>query len=294
MDRILHSTPFGRTSGRQLPFSTRLANLADIPLFFRKTVGRLLEGREKNVQHIIFTPEFGTFGEYCPATIFIVTDQEWLAFSAEGSGTPSVCYAEFAQTRLIEFSLMLLQGRIVLEYGEAGEHPCILRFGLASWDLFRDALSLVLSRGTHYAPAEILAHPLPPECDRLSFGMRSTLQESLMPNDKLCEVCSWTRLDAATTTDRLLLHPGGLVLTKNYLCLVTADDPSDRGGASDLSGYNRGVIFMSRGFPIVGRTISHDGIDEIQLTVGREAQESFVNLFVPRASTATIFKMLSQ
>ncbi|WP_018609685.1 hypothetical protein [Uliginosibacterium gangwonense] len=293
MDITPRSTPYGRPSGRQLPFSTRLNSLGDVPLEFRKTVQRLLEGREDQVRHIIYTPEFGTFGEYCPATLLVVTRQEWLAFSAEKASGASICYADFAQTRLIEFSLALLQGRLVLEYGEAGESPCILRFNLTSRDLFLEALGMILGHGVEVRRDELAGRTLPSICDYLSFSMRSTLQESLMPGDTLLDVCAWTRADVASAADRHLLHPGGLALSAQYLFVVTADDPADRTeAAADLSAYNRGVVFLSRRFPVSGRVISHAGLDELVLQVGIEPQASSVNVLLPSSYADAVSSML--
>lgn len=287
------STPFARSSGRELPFSTRLNTLGEVPLEFRKTVQRLLEGREDQVRHIIYTPEFGTFGEYCPATLLVVTREEWLAFSTEKASGASVCYADFAQTRLIGFSLALLEGRLVLEYGEAGESPCMLRFNLTSRDLFLEALGMILSHGVEVSRAELAGHALPSICDYLSFSMRTTLQESLMPGDTLLDVCAWTRADVADAADRHLLHPGGLALSTQYLLVLTADDPGDRTEAqADLSAYNRGVVFLSRRFPVSGRLVSHSGLDELALQVGVEPQASTVNVRLPSSYADAVLAML--
>jgi len=287
------STPYARPSGRQLPFSTRLNTLGEVPLEFRKTVQRLLEGRENQVCHIIYTPEFGTFGEYCPASLLVVTREEWLAFSAEKASGASICYADFAQTRLISFSLALLEGRLVLEYGEAGESPCTLRFNLTSRDLFLEALGMILSQGVEVRREELARHALPPLCEYLSFAMRTTLQESLMPGDTLLDVCAWTRADVANAADRHLLHPGGVALSTQYLLVLTADDPGDRTEAAiDLSAYNRGVVFLSRRFPVSGRLISHAGLDELALQVGIEPQVSTVNVLLPSSYADAVSVML--
>lgn len=293
MDVTPRSTPYGRRSGRQLPFSTRLSDLADVPAIFRKTVQRLLEGRESSIRHILYTPEFGTFGEFCPATLFVVTAQEWLAFSAEKAGAPTVCYADFSQTRLVEFSLALLQGRLVLEFGEASEVPCILRFSLTSWDLFRDALAVVLAGGADIRLADLVGRSLPPSCDCLSFAMRSTLQEVLLPGDALLDLCAWTRADVTQVSDRDYIHPGGLVLTEKYLFVITADDPSDHNQTTDpLPAYNRGVVFLSRQFPIGGRVLRHEHLLELQLDVGVVPQASSVNVVLPISYAGVVEQML--
>lgn len=293
METTLYNTTFSRSSGRQLPFSTRLEKLADIPSDFRKTVVRLLEGREENVRHILYTPEFGTFGEYCPATLFIVTNHEWLAFSAEKAGAPTVCYADFTQTRLIEFSLALLQGCLILESGEAGEPPCILRFNLTSRELFHDALCVILNQGVPLSSRDLLGGALPAECEKLSFGIRSTLRESLTPSNPLLELVSWSRADVANLAERHRMHAGSIVLTEYFLMLVRADDPVDRGEEADLAGYNRGVVFLNRAFSITGRVRARDGIDELEITVGREPLSSAINVPVPRGLSADVLRMLS-
>lgn len=289
----LATSTFSRSTGRQLPFSTRLSTLADVPLAFRKTVARLLEGREANIRHILFTPEFGTFGEYCPATLFIVTDQEWLAFSAERAGAPTVCYADFKQTRLIEFSLALLQGCLVLESGEAGELPCILRFNLTSRELFHDALGAILSRGALVGYAEAPAHALPAVCEKLSFALRSTLNESLIADDPLLDLVSWSRADVPDPADRLRLHAGCMALTRRFLVLMRAEDPADRAGEVDLAGYNRGAVFLNRHYPIAGSSVALAGIDELDLQVGVAPQASAVKVPIPSSLSSEVLRLLA-
>jgi hypothetical protein len=272
---------FGRHAGRQLPFSTRLSRLEEVPPVFNKTVARLLEGREAGIRHIIYTPEFGTFGEHCPATLFVVNEHEWMALAAEKSGAPTVRYADFAQTRLLEFLLALLQGRMVIEAGETGEDPCVLRFNLTSWDLFRTALHEILEQGLPSLGIKPGYRELPPEYEDLSFGMRSTLQESILPGDNFRALVSWTRADTLHAPHRLAMHPGGIVLTDRFLCIVTADDPSERNGPQDLSTYDRGVTYLDRRFPIVGGIMKLDEFSELQLTVGAENQSSSIHVGIP-------------
>jgi len=294
MDRTLRSTPFGRAAALQLPFTTRLANLSDIPLSFKKTAARLLEASGNKIRHILFTPEFGTFGEYCPSTLFIVTDDEWLAMSTERSGAPSVRYADITQTRLLEFSLALLDGRLILESGETNEAACVLRFNLASRDLFQDAVSCMLAKNN--ANASDTPDSMP-EFSRLSLGMRSSLHEAILPGDKCLALTSWVRADIETAADRLIIHPGGILLTEQQLCIFTADDPSDRQNTGDIAVYYRGVIYLSRHFPITGEYSSHGEIDELTLTVGNAPQASTASLYLPhrlREESDKILALLAQ
>lgn len=281
----------GRVLERRLSFSTRLNKLEDIPFVFRKTVARLLEGREQKVRHILFTPEFGSFGAYCPATLFIVTEDEWLAMSADRSGAPSVRYADFAQTRLIEFSLELLDGRLVLESGEAGEDPCVLRFNLASRDLFQLALADLLGvadGGARDDPTKL------PGFASLSMGLRSSVSEAIMPGDKCIDLVAWSRADVTHASDRVAIRPGGLLLTENYLCVFTVDDRIDRGVSGDLSVFGRGVVYLSRRRPIMVSWGGAEQLDELSLSTGEGAELSSLQVLLPHAAKADIDRVLEQ
>ena len=291
--------PIRRALERKLSFSTRLNKLEDIPFVFRKTVARLLEGRETKVRHILYTPEFGSFGDYCPPTLFIVTDDEWLAMSADRSGAPSVRYADCAQTRLVEFSLELLDGRLVLEAGEAGEDACVLRFNLASRDLFQDALAAMLGDETAATPA---ASDLPaglPSFAGLSMGMQSSLCEALMPGDRCVALAAWSRPDleanGGLAAGRVVMRPGGLLLTAHYLCVFAVDDRIDRDVAGDLSVFGRGVVYLRRDLPITAGWLGHEGssVDELVLTVGEGAQISNVSILLPTASRPDVDRVLA-
>ena len=291
MNSSQRGAQIGRVLERRLSFSSRLNKVEDIPFVFRKTVARLLEGREHKIRHILFTPEFGSFGAYCPATLFLVTDDEWLAMSADRSGAPSVRYADFAQTRLVEFSLELLDGSLVLESGEAGEDPCVLRFNLASRDLFQDALADMLGsgeRGVRDDPSVL------PGFASLSMGMRSSVSEAVMPGDKCLALAAWSRADLSHTPDRLAVRPGGILLTERYLCVFTVDDHVDRSVSGDLSVFGRGVIYLSRRQPIMASWTSHEQLDELTLSTGEGAELSSLQVLLPHRVKADIEGVLAR
>lgn len=295
--------PIRRALERKLSFSTRLGKLDDIPFVFRKTVTRLLEGRELKVRHILYTPEFGSFGDYCPATLFIVTDDEWLAMSADRSGAPSVRYADFSQTRLVEFSLELLDGRLVLESGEAGEEACVLRFNLASRDLFQDALAAMLGSEGAGAPQASDAPAALPGFAGLSMGMQSSLGEALMPGDRCVALAAWSRPELESgagglAASRVVMRPGGLLLSARYLCVFAVDDRIDRGVSGDLSVFGRGVVYLRRDLPITAGWLSHDNLPsavaaELVLTVGEGAQVSTVSVLLPATSRPEVERVLA-
>ena len=285
-----HRTSVGRLPERQLPFSTPLARLEDLPPEFRKTALRMLEGREEKIRHILFTPEFGTFAVYCPATVFVVTDDEWLAMSAEKSGAPSVRYADFKQTRLIEYALALLSGHVVLESGESSESSCVLRFNLTSSDLFRDALADVLATDPDAAlddPSRL------PGFAVLSMGLQSSLAEAMIPGDRCVALVAWGRGDVAGAHDRIDLQPGGLLLTEQYVCLFAVEDVTTVVTPSDLSHYNRGVIFLRRDLPIAAGKERHGDLDKLTLTVGEGACASSISVFLPHGKRDEIDKLMA-
>ena len=289
MNSTRRNAPFGRLPERQLPFSTPLAKLEDLPLEFRKTAARLLEGREHKIKHILFTPEFGTFGEFCPATAFIVTDDEWIAMSAEKSGAPSVRYADFKQTRLIEYSLALLSGHVVLESGESSESSCVLRFNLTSSDLFRAALLDILAPD---ASGQVGDLAVLPGYVTLNMGMQSSLAEAMLPGDKCVALVSWARADVATGPDRVALQPGGLLLTERYMCLFSAQDPTVAGISGDLSLYDRSVVYLRRDLPIAAGKETHGEIDKLTLTVGDGAYSSSIGVLLPHTKKGELDQLL--
>ena len=289
MNSVHRSASFGRLPERQLPFTTRLAKIDDLPPEFRKTAARFLEGREHKIRHILFTPEFGTFGEHCPATVFIVTDDEWLAMAAEKSGAPSVRYADFKQTRLIEYSLALLSGHVMIESGEAGESSCVLRFNLTSSDLFRDALSDGMAPTASGKPGDPSTLP---GFSALSMGMQSSLSEAMLPGDNCTLLVSWVRAEVPSGNERMALQPGGLLLTDHFLCLFMAEDPTANGITGDLSQYDRGVVYLRRDLPIGFCMEAHGDIDKLTLTVGEGAYSSSVSVLLPHAKKIELDKLL--
>lgn len=96
-------------------FPVRFAGLEECPDPFRDPLRHALSPSEA-VLEIIYSPAFVT-GKLClPASVFCVTNRQWIMVHESRSGDVRLDSAVFADTLLIELTGILLYGRMKLDY----------------------------------------------------------------------------------------------------------------------------------------------------------------------------------
>jgi hypothetical protein len=96
-------------------FSVQFAGLEECPEPFRDRLRHFLSPSEA-VFEIIYSPAF-VAGRLClPASVFCVTNRQWIMLHESKSGDVSLDSAAFADTLLIELTEILLYGQVRLSY----------------------------------------------------------------------------------------------------------------------------------------------------------------------------------
>ena len=96
-------------------FSVQFAGLEECPEPFRDRLRHILSPSEA-VFEIIYSPAF-VAGRLClPASVFCVTNRQWIMLHESKSGDVSLDSAVSADTLLIELTVILLYGRMKLNY----------------------------------------------------------------------------------------------------------------------------------------------------------------------------------
>jgi hypothetical protein len=96
-------------------FSVQFAGLEECPEPFRDRLRHFLSPSEA-VFEIIYSPAF-VAGRLClPASVFCVTNRQWIMLHESKSGDVSLDSAVFADTLLIELTMILLYGRMKIDY----------------------------------------------------------------------------------------------------------------------------------------------------------------------------------
>jgi len=98
-------------------FPTRYASIDDCPDQFRDPLKRAINPT-RNIYDIIYSPGFVSGRFSVPASVFCVTDQEWLIASepkrkSQGIGLACVTYAD---TLFIGLTDILLYGQLKIDY----------------------------------------------------------------------------------------------------------------------------------------------------------------------------------
>ena len=96
-------------------FPVQFAGLEECPDPFRDPLRHALSPSEA-VFEIIYSPAFVAGRLYLPASVFCVTNRQWIMVHVSKSGDVSLDSAVFADTLLIELTVILLYGRMKLDY----------------------------------------------------------------------------------------------------------------------------------------------------------------------------------
>src|SRR6516165_8035838 len=96
-------------------FPAQFAGPEECPGPFREPLRRALSPSEA-VLEIIYSPAFVTERLCLPASVFCVTNRQWIMVHESKSGDVRLDSAVFADTLLIELTAILLYGRMKLDY----------------------------------------------------------------------------------------------------------------------------------------------------------------------------------
>jgi hypothetical protein len=92
----------------------------EVPQLFEAALDRNLRPDEA-VQHLLFSPEFTSATTHHLASVLCVTDRRWLIALAEPHGAVATQTATFDETLLVEPTIILLHGKIKIDFTQGGE-----------------------------------------------------------------------------------------------------------------------------------------------------------------------------
>jgi len=97
------------------------------------------------IRLLILGPSFNSLGKNSTATLLAVLDQEWIVVSGMEAGQLRVDRAAFAETLLVELTIVLLLGRLKLDYTTDGvARSAVMEFNTVMEAYYKEAARLVL------------------------------------------------------------------------------------------------------------------------------------------------------
>ncbi len=133
------------TRGMWDRFATELEVLDEAPEPLRSGIREAMQ-RGGEPRFLLLNPGRKAPGQVSPASLLVLFEHEWLVAVGTGERKISVMGAPFADTLLVELMVVLLQGRLQIDYATSdGPHSACLEFKAASEALFQRAARLVLN-----------------------------------------------------------------------------------------------------------------------------------------------------
>jgi hypothetical protein len=125
-------------------FACGLSTVEEAPEPLRSAMSAVLHGGQP-LQLLLFGPVAKTLGQCSPATLLAVLDDEWVLVSGAEETPARLERAAFVDTLLVELTLILLYGRLKLDYATEGvTQSAIIEFDAVMEPLYKEAARQVL------------------------------------------------------------------------------------------------------------------------------------------------------
>jgi hypothetical protein len=125
-------------------FPTSATRIEDTPMPFREALLQRIHENE-SVQHLIFSPEFGTAKFRALASVLCITDRRWLIVLREIDGSTIVHESSFDSTLLVELTIILLYGQLKIDFVLNGEaRTTALQFNAVMQHVYSEAVQDIL------------------------------------------------------------------------------------------------------------------------------------------------------
>jgi hypothetical protein len=126
-------------------FPTKLDTLSEAPEPLRSELVKSLAAKQP-VHLLVHAPVFQTGEEASPATVLAVTDTSWLVASETKEGGSVLVKSDFSNTLFLELTSILLLGRLIIAFSEAGKaHSVTINFERVEDQFYHEAIDLILA-----------------------------------------------------------------------------------------------------------------------------------------------------
>jgi hypothetical protein len=211
------------TRGMWDSFASKLSGLDEAPEPLRSGMRSAIR-RQDEPRFLLLNPGRKSKGQCSPARFLALLEDEWLLASGAGETESSLIGARFADTLLVELTVVLLQGQLRIDYATSdGPRSACIEFNAVSESLFREAVRLILNgiEGTNQ-PAVA-----PPERSVVWPGLPLRFQNALMEfkpaTQEILALAQWPPVTGGRMRwyARELAPEAMLVLTERELFLIS-------------------------------------------------------------------------
>jgi hypothetical protein len=125
-------------------FASKLETIEDAPESHRMAFLNVLHADDV-VRSLVFSPVHKTLGTLSPATLLAITDKGWIFVSGEEDEFVSSVRCNYAETLLLELTVVLLLGVLKVDFKTEDGTQCIsIAFNLVTLKYYQEAIKLLL------------------------------------------------------------------------------------------------------------------------------------------------------
>jgi hypothetical protein len=179
------------------------------------------------IRLLILGPAFTSLGKSSIATLLAVLDQEWIIVSGLEPGQLRVDRATFADTLLVELTIILLYGRLKLDYtGDGKARSAIMEFNTVMEAYYKEAARLVLDgiEGTA-GTSSVADGPLNALLDGVPMKFCNAAHEFRPPSQHIFALRHWPPVMGKKRLwfQRELAAEAMLMLTERELIIISEE-----------------------------------------------------------------------
>jgi hypothetical protein len=248
---------------------------------FRTALLGALKDRERT-RKLLYSPAFSTVGFTAPASLLAMTDERWLVILEEKS-EPYVAHATFDDTLLIEFSIILLNGQLKLDYVKEGASlPVAVQFDIVSKRNYFEALESLLA-GMEACPVGTMGKVIDPGQDLKNWPLkfRNIAAEYLPRGGRLSSGVYWETIYGGF--GREIAPAGALICTERELVFAAEEKaPMWQSREEKHDKYGEIITYFPLRCLADYRIIEQDQFDILSLEVhARHGGEQLKLIFPP-------------
>ncbi|MFH1497704.1 MAG: hypothetical protein ABII82_07740 [Verrucomicrobiota bacterium] len=217
-------------------FSYQLADRHDVREPFRSALVALsLRGEDKDAL-MVFSPAIDTTAGTTAASVLVVDAEGWHLICEEESGMSTVA-ASFARSALVEMTIVLLLGRLKIDYvGRNQVRTVVVEFNTVMEPLYHELVQRLL---TGMDGGTITAPPEPPDrsadiglLHSMPLKFRNAVLRFVPPGERILAATYWPAivLQRNNLIENEISPESALILCEHELMLVSAERliPEDR------------------------------------------------------------------
>lgn len=217
-------------------FPYQLSDRRDVREPFRSALVALSRSAKEEASLMVFSPAIDTTAGTTAASVFVLDDVGWHLIVEEETGVSTVS-AAFANTALVEMTIVLLLGRVKIDYVDRTQvRSVVIEFNTVMEPLYHDMVQGLLT-GMDGARAAAPAEPLDRQADigllhSMPLKFRNAVLRFAPPAERILAATYWPAIVVQRNNliESEISPESALILCEHELMVVSAERliPEDR------------------------------------------------------------------